>query len=182
MKYVQYSKKIDSLFGTLAILAFLAELILIWLDYEFIGLLVLGVVVSIMMIFVSVPSYDVMWRRQDIKPKVRFIWNITFKLLFAVIFIGSMKYFVIPYAMDIKPYLSKEYAIEKGTIQNIIITRDNRSVTSSVSIIVNGNKVRFDRLNPKSADSFRGLEQGDLVKLWYLPNSKYGIKIDVYKN
>lgn len=182
MSNTKFYKFIERLIFILAGIAILSYMVFLYFNYKFLGLFALFLIGSLNFLLLSVTPYDVMWRKQDVSFRTRKIWNVCTRLVSAFFFVFSMYYAVIPYAEDINQYLSKDYNNEKGIIQSIVIYRNSKSITSSVDIKVNGKEIIFERMSSNSVDFFRNLKKGDLVQIWYLPHSKYGMKIDVYNN
>jgi len=177
MHKIQISKKMESVMTVFMILSLTAFTLGQFLGYKFWGFLISFTFVSIVFILMSLPQYDVTYRRSDLEPKAKLIWNVVGKLIALTLLISSMSFVVIPYAMDIKPYLEKNLTVQKGPIEKIQISRNSKSVTSSVHINVNGVEVNFERMSSKSVEFFSDLKKGDFVELQYLPHSKFGIAI-----
>jgi hypothetical protein len=135
---------------------------------------------AIALLLMSFPQINPTWLRQDLNPKIKLVLGKIFKLIFALAALGMTYFIILPYSLDIKPYILKEYSIEKGAIKSINISGYNKTGLSSVTVKVNDVEVEFDMLNRNSVDFFKRLKNDDLVELQYLPNSKYGIKITLY--
>lgn len=176
MKIDRKSKYIEKAATSLIIIAAISFVLFNLTNNSFIAYFLLFTLVSIAFLVFTFSPYDVVWRKEHSK-KSKLIWNIIFKAFFCIIAIGCIYMFVLPYSLDLKSYVSKQYNTTTGYVENITATQNSKGHSYRVKFTVNGTEINFPHISEEEVSYIKSLKQKVEVTVSYLPHSKYGIEI-----